>query len=85
MDFYHIKEDYIFFLRSYDGRIALNKGESRPYVGIVLQIGDIKYYVPFTSPKPKHQRMNNKTGAYCGQLSVTIKRRQACSSIFTII
>lgn len=36
-----------------------NKKESRPYVGVVLEIGDIMYFAPFTSPKEKHKKMKN--------------------------
>ena len=59
MDFFHVKDSYIEFLRQYDTRVAENKHESRPYVGIVVQIGEVKYYAPFTSPKRKHLRMKN--------------------------
>ena len=59
MKFYNIKDDYIQFLRAFDTKVAENKHESRPYVGVVFQIGAIEYYAPFTSPKPKHQRMKN--------------------------
>lgn len=59
MKFYHIADEYITYLRKYDTRVAENKRESRPYVGIVVQIGDINYYAPFTSPKVKHLKMKN--------------------------
>lgn len=59
MKFYHITDAYIAYLKGYDARVAENKKETRPYVGIVVQIGDVKYYAPFTSPKPKHLRMKN--------------------------
>lgn len=59
MKFYHITDEYITYLRKYDTRVAENKRESRPYVGIVVQIGDINYYAPFTSPKVKHLKMKN--------------------------
>lgn len=59
MDFYHIKDEYIDFLRQYDHIVPDNKHESRPYLGIIIQIDDIKYYAPFTSPKPKHMHMKN--------------------------
>jgi protein AbiQ len=36
MRFYNIKDDYINFLRTFDKKVAENKQESRPYVGIVL-------------------------------------------------
>ena len=59
MKFYHIVDAYIDFLRNYDPKVAYNKNEERPYVGVVVQIGAIKYYAPFTSPKPKHRTMKN--------------------------
>lgn len=59
MRFYNIKDDYIEYLRHYDSKVAQNKQESRPYVGVILEIAGIKYYAPFSSPKPKHQKMKN--------------------------
>ena len=59
MEFYHIKDKYISFLRAYDSKVPENKQESRPYLGIVFQLGSIKYYAPFSSPKPKHKKMRN--------------------------
>lgn len=59
MKFYHIKNQYIEFLRKFDARVPDNKNEQRPYIGIVLEIGDMKYYTPLSSPKPKHKRMKN--------------------------
>ena len=59
MKFYHIKDDYIAFLKEYDSKVAENKNERRPYIGVVLEIDDLKYYAPFTSPKAKHLKMKN--------------------------
>lgn len=59
MNFYRIKQDYILFLKKYDDKVADNKNENRPYIGIVLEIENIKYYAPFTSPKAKHLKMKN--------------------------
>lgn len=59
MNFYYVKDSYIDYLRTFDEKVPENKNESRPYIGIVLEIGDIKYYAPFTSPKPKHKKMRN--------------------------
>ena len=59
MRFYNIKDNYVEFLQSYDSKVIDNKHEKRPYIGIVLTIGDIKYYAPLTSPKPKHFSMKN--------------------------
>ena len=35
MDIYNIKDTYIEFIRAYDNRVADNKNESRPYIGII--------------------------------------------------
>lgn len=59
MKFYYIEDEYITYLKNYDTKIEDNKHESRPYIGIVVQIGNIKYYAPFTSPKTKHLKMKN--------------------------
>lgn len=59
MKFYHIKDDFISFLRQYDSKVSENKNQTRPYVGVVLEINSIKYYAPFSSPKPKHKKMKN--------------------------
>lgn len=59
MEFYYIRDDYIQYLRQYDNKVAENKQESRPYVGVLLNVDGVKYYAPFTSPKPKHQKMKN--------------------------
>lgn len=48
--FYHVREGYIEFLHKVDNRVQLNKGQRRPYVGIVLTIGNFDYYVPLESP-----------------------------------
>lgn len=59
MKFYHIKEDFITYLRQFDTKVAENKNQTRPYVGIVLEVNSVKYYAPFSSPKPKHKKMKN--------------------------
>ena len=57
--FYHIHEKYIRFLHSGDNRVQFNKRQSRPYVGIVLQIDSTSYYVPLESPKPNHANISS--------------------------
>ena len=59
MFFCFIKDSYIDYLRKYDTKVAENKHESRPYIGVVLEIHEYKYYVPFSSPKEKHKHMKN--------------------------
>lgn len=43
MDIYHIKDTYIEFIKAYDNRVAENKNESRPYVGIILLIDNTQH------------------------------------------
>lgn len=59
MKFYHVSDGYIVYLKKFDEKVAENKCENRPYVGIVIQVDEIKYYAPFTSPKDKHKKMKN--------------------------
>ena len=57
--FYHIKDEYVAYLHKVDYRVQYNKGARRPYVGVVLRIRDVNYYVPLESPKPNHARMKS--------------------------
>lgn len=56
---YRISEKYISFLHGCDRRVQYNKGERRPYVGIVLTVSEFRYFVPLESPKPNHAGMKN--------------------------
>lgn len=55
---YCIKEEYIEYLRKFDSRVAYNKNQTRPYVGIVCIYKGQKYFVPMSSPKEKHLKLN---------------------------
>lgn len=57
--FYHIQEKYINYLHSIDNRVQMNKGEHRPYVGVVLSVNGMSYYVPLESPKPNHANLKS--------------------------
>lgn len=57
--FYHISEKYIRFLYSGDKRVLHNKGQRRPYVGIVLKVNSTDYFVPLESPKPNHAKLRS--------------------------
>ena len=59
MKIYHISNEYINYLKSFDPIVADNKNEKRPYIGTVIEINGNNYYAPFTSPKAKHQKMKN--------------------------
>ena len=61
LSFYAVKSDYCDFLRLSDPNVpyTMNKKARRPFIGIVFSVGDHNYYVPLTSPKPKHLKMKN--------------------------
>lgn len=59
MKMYRIKDDYITYLRTKEDRVLCNKEERRPYVGVILEVNNLTYYVPLSSPKPKHKTMKN--------------------------
>ena len=59
MKFYTVSDSYITFLRTFDTRVPYNN-TNRPYIGIILQIGEIEYLAPLSSPKPKHDSFKDK-------------------------
>ena len=59
---YRISDKYIRFLKGLDSRVQDNKDRRRPYVGVVLCVGDFRYFVPMESPKPNH--INIKAGRH---------------------
>lgn len=54
---YRVKDRYISYLSKCDNRVQKNKNARRPYVGVVLYVGEFKYFVPMESPKPNHANM----------------------------
>ena len=56
LEFYIIKEEYINYLSKFDSHIAYNKEEHRPYVGVVFEITNKKYFAPLSSPKQQHKK-----------------------------
>ena len=36
-----------------------NKNESRPYIGILLEVNGMNYIAPLASPKEKHKSIKN--------------------------
>lgn len=63
---YRVSDKYVRFLKSRDSRVQDNKNRRRPYVGIVLFVGDFRYFVPMESPKPNHE--NIKPGRHIMKL-----------------
>jgi len=58
-----VKVDYKYcdYLRLYDKRVCYNSGskELRPYVGVLFEINECKYFAPLSSPKAKHIHMKD--------------------------
>ncbi|MCI9039140.1 MAG: type III toxin-antitoxin system ToxN/AbiQ family toxin [Clostridia bacterium] len=55
LNLYSISDRYIRYLRKFDDRIYDNKEEiktyKRKYLGVVLTINELNYYIPMSSPK----------------------------------
>ena len=62
MELYTVDTSYIDYLGNYQAHIWVNEENNRlrPYVGVVMEIGNYKYYAPLSSPKPKHQKMRDR-------------------------
>jgi len=61
---YRVQLDYIKYLWEYiDKKVQYRKGASdeynimRPYVGVVYELGDYKYFAPLEHPRLEHQRL----------------------------
>lgn len=56
---YEIKSEYVKYLGNYQKHIfsQSNGKERRKYIGIVLEINDMKYFAPLSSYKDKHKKM----------------------------
>ena len=60
MKLYTIDNEYLDYLSNYDDKVPTEHGQhKRPYVGVVIQQGDVRYFAPLSSPKPKHLTMPN--------------------------
>ena len=55
MKLYSITDRYIKYLRKFDNKVYDNKEDNRKvtrkYLGIVLKINEVNYYIPMSSPK----------------------------------
>lgn len=62
---YRININYIKYLYSFDNRVQYNSSREdnyskrRPYLGIVLKVNEINYFVPLEHPRLSHQKMKN--------------------------
>ncbi|MBU5228151.1 type III toxin-antitoxin system ToxN/AbiQ family toxin [Clostridium senegalense] len=64
VNIFRVNSNYIRYLNKFDAKVMYNKDNlhTRPYVGIVLDINNLNYFAPLTSPKPKHEKMKNNLG-----------------------
>jgi len=53
-----VKQDYIKYLKQFDNNVQDNfdNKQNKPYLGVLLQKDEKKYFVPLSSPKEKHVR-----------------------------
>lgn len=56
---YRVKDDYVKYLQKYEPKVLDNKSQKRPYIGVTHIVNDIQYFIPLSSPKPKHKTMKN--------------------------
>lgn len=51
---------YCDYLRQYDKLVPYNfdKKRLRPFIGVLFEVNNCKYFAPLTSPKEKHKKMN---------------------------
>lgn len=54
--------DYCNYLRKFDNRVPYNynKKELRPFVGVLFEVNNYKYFAPLSSPKSKHLKLESK-------------------------
>lgn len=59
LKWYVVNWEYIKYLKRFDDKVEnIEYGKNvKPYIGIVLDINNHKYYVPIFSPKEKHYKM----------------------------
>lgn len=55
----NVDDKYIRFLYNCDKRVMFNKGQRRPYIGIMFEVRGHKYYAPLTHPRDKFLTMKN--------------------------
>lgn len=57
--FYNINDKYINYLYQFDNKVPYNKNQKRPYIGVIIEINNIKYFAPLFSPKNAHKKYSD--------------------------
>lgn len=54
--------EYCNYLRQFDYKVPYNYNEKelRPFVGVLFEVNNCKYFAPLSSPKPKHLKLKSK-------------------------
>lgn len=55
----YVDSKFIKYLYRYDSHVMFNKGQKRPYIGVLFEIKGHKFYAPLTHPKEKYKTMKN--------------------------
>ena len=60
LKWYVVNKEYVSYLKKFDDKVEnINYSEKlKPYIGILITINEINYYVPISSVKEKHYKMN---------------------------
>lgn len=61
MKFYFINDAYIKYLKQYDNKVLDNYHQTRPYIGILLEINSLKYLAPLSSYKEKQDKLKTSS------------------------
>lgn len=57
-----IDSEYCNYLRLFDNKVPYNYNEKelRPFIGVLFEVNDCKYFAPLSSPKPKYLKLKSK-------------------------
>lgn len=57
-----LNTEYCDYLRKFDNNVPYNYSEKelRPFIGVLFEVNNCKYFAPLSSPKPKHLKLKSK-------------------------
>ena len=58
LKWYVVDKEYVSYLKEFDNKVENIDYRFKPYLGIIITINEINYYVPISSVKEKHYKMN---------------------------
>lgn len=67
LGFYTINADYLKFLHDKDSEVYYNRTYhilKKPFVGIIIGLGENHYFIPLTSAKEKHKKWKNVSNTH---------------------